>query len=401
MNRRLLIATAVGFALRFAWLLIVQPQPVSDYEYIRRFAESLIDHHQYGFPTLDSGRMPGMPFIVAALMSISRSVFWLSAAAVVLSSMLVPVVALFARRLGFSEKTTVVAAWIVACDPTFVFYGPLLASEHLLSLALIGALAVAAGIDRAKSPTLSAAGAGVLFGLAAMGRAEALVYAPVAVWLIWRRMNRPVVCVIALAVCAALTVAPWYIRNRVLIGPGAGLSTSGGPTFYYAHNDRWNGWFPLKGTPLEGLTQLQMQTRGYELGIDYIRRAGFSRLLKDAWIGTTRLYSPVSSPFSLRWSTMQAGAGPDDFTRRPIPGMRFLELVSGTYGLIALAAAASWLLRRHFPPGTFAVIWSLIAIHWITHGLVFLGESRYRYVAEILFCLLAAHVVTKVRAHRN
>ena len=346
--------------------------------------------------------MPGYPMLLAALMVVSRSVFWLSAASAAFSVLLVPATASFARALGLSATTAVAAAWIVALEPTFVFYGPLLASEHLFSVCLVAGLAVAANVDARASPVRRAAVAGALIGVAAMGRAEALVYLPiVAVLVLMRAKRAPWLAAAALVACALVVVAPWWIRNRVLIGPGAGLSTSAGPTFYYAHNDRSNGWFPLRGTPLEGLTQLQMQTRGYELGFDYIRHAGAGRVLKDAWIGTSRLYSPLSSPFALRWSTMQAGTGPDDFSRRQIAGLRALELLSGAYGLVALAALGSWLIRRRFPPGAFAILWSLIAVHWFTYGVVFLGESRYRYFAEILFCVLAAQLwnllVSRVR----
>ena len=414
------MATAVGLAARLAWLVVIQPQPVSDYEYIRRFAEGLLDHHQYGYPVLDSGRMPGYPIVLAALMIVSRSVFFLSAASAVFSTLLVPVTAAFARGLRLSSRAVVAAAFIVALDPTFVFYGPLLASEHLFGVCLVAALAVAVSSrspgEASSTPGVElrrAAIAGALVGLAAMFRAEALVYLPVigAVVLL-ARARRAVVApadraVLAWArrgrwlsagvfiLCALVVVAPWWIRNRVLIGPGAGLSTSAGPTFYYAHNDFRNGWFPLTGTPLQGMTQLEMQTRGYELGFDYIRHAGLVQLLKDAWIGTTRLYSPLSSPFALRWSTMQAGSGPDDFTRRSIPGLRLLELISaGGYGVILLAAVGSWFFRRNFSPGAFAILWSLIAVHWFTYGIVFLGESRYRYFGEILFCVLAAAMIT-------
>jgi 4-amino-4-deoxy-L-arabinose transferase-like glycosyltransferase len=392
-RRRVAIATVVGLLARLAWLIVIRPQPVSDYEYIHRFADGLFDHHQYGYPVLDSGRMPGYPMLLAALMVVSRSVFWLSAASAVFSTLLVPATASLARALGLSPATAVAAAFIVALEPTFVFYGPLLASEHLFSVCLVAGLAVAAGTGASASPVRRAAVAGVLIGLAAMGRAEALVYLPVVAAIVLVRVKRARwVATVALLACALIVVAPWWFRNRVLIGPGAGLSTSAGPTFYYAHNDRWNGWFPLRGTPLEGLTQLKMQTRGYELGFDYIRHAGAGRLLKDVWIGTSRLYSPLSSPFALRWSTMQAGAGPDDFSRRQIPGLHALELVSGAYGLVALAALGSWLVRRQFPPGAFAILWSLIAVHWVTYAVVFLGESRYRYFAEVLFCVLAAQV---------
>ena len=399
--RLVLAATLVGLAARLAWLIVIRPQPVSDYEYIRRFAEGLIDHHQYGYPVLDSGRMPGYPMVVAALMAVSRSVVFLSAASAVLSTLIIPATARLARAVGFSSNAIVASAFIVALDPTFVFYGPLLASEHLFGVCLVAAIAVAAerfgspSGARPRSGIAAAALAGALIGLAAMFRAEAIVYLPVLVGivLLTRSGGARWVSAAALVLCAVVVVSPWWLRNRVLIGPGAGLSTSAGPTFYYAHNDFRNGWFPLTGTPLGGLTQLQMQTRGYELGLEYIKHAGAAQLIKDAWIGTSRLYSPLSSPFALRWSTMQAGAGPDDFTRRPIRALPLLEFISVCgYGAIALGALASWFVRRNFPPGAFKMLWALILVHWITYGVIFLGESRYRYFAEIVFCLLAAQV---------
>jgi len=327
------------------------------------------------------------------MMLFSRSLVWLSIANILLSSALVPMTARLTWLLTGFHRVAIVAAWVVALNPTFVFFAPVLASEHLFAALLVAALIVTLSIPRGDRFLLPVIGAGALIGAAALARADAMFYVPVFAVLAWWRTSRRALAPAALLLSVAVVLAPWYIRNRIVIGPGAGVSTAGGLTFYYAHNDRTYGYHPLRGTPLEGLDEAAMQTRGYQLGLEYLSHAPWSRIISD--IGTaTRLQFVPSYPFSLVWATQSMGKTPDDMTQRPLPGFdAFFRLAELAYYALLCGAALSLTVFRRYPRAALCVLWGVIGINWFAHCVIFLGEGRYRYPAELMCCMLVALLV--------
>ncbi len=79
--------------------------------------------------------------------------------------------------------------------------------------------------------------------------------------------------VAAIATGAALTIAPWMLRNcAVFDGQFCAISTNGGSVFYRVNNPDASGLYMSgRGTPLEGLSELERDRRGYELGRPWIR----------------------------------------------------------------------------------------------------------------------------------
>jgi len=396
-HSRIAFIWIAGLCARLAWWWFARPEPVSDFEYIRRLAEDLVDHGQFGFPHLESGRLPLYPFVLSLLMRVSPAIDWLATATVVMSSLLVPVVALLTSRLGFATGVSIAAAWIIALNPVFVYYAPVLATEHLFALFLVAGLAIAArtGPSGSLSRDLAlSAAAGGLLGLSALSRGDAVMYLPVFIVLVWRvSASLRWLSVAALVVALSLVVTPWYVRNRVLFGPGAGLSTSAGPTFYFAHKDGPAGWTPLAGTPLEGLNGADRQRRAYELGWEYMKRIGPVGVAADVARATVRLYSPLHARYTLSWSTQRLTGGPDEFTPRPLPGRRIFEALSGFYALVLAAAIWSVRLVRHFPPNAALALYGLVLMNWLGHAWIFVAEARYRYAAEVVLCILAAMTI--------
>lgn len=398
-SRSILIVSIVGLTLRLAWWWYARPDPVADFEYYRLMAADLLEHHRLvdhplvGTPRASALRVPGYPVFLALAMLVSRSVAWLSIVNVALSALLVPLVAQLARALAFEPAAALTAAVIVAIDPTFVFFSPVLASEHLFVVFLLLSLIAGTGA-RTRSQF---AVAGLLFGAAVLTRPDALFYTPVLVGVVWLGSGsvRPIAPAI-LMLATALVVAPWYARNRVVVGPGAGLSTVGGLNFYYAHNDHQYGWHPLQGTPLEGLDEVAMQTRGYALGFEYLSHAGLRRIVRDIREGTVRLYSPSAYAFALYWSTLTAGSNPIDNRPNALHDSAALQGLAGLYSWLLWGAGLSLLLIRRTPPIASGVLYGLLAMNWVGYCWIFWADSRFRYVAEVVFCMLTALVVSAV-----
>lgn len=413
----LVLAFGLALALRVAWWWYARPEPVSDFEVYRQLGAGILDHGAVGYPEPSAQRVPGYPSFLAAAMLVSRSVAWLSLANVVLSALLAPLAGALASALGWPRRVAVIAAVTVAVDPTFVFFAPVLASEHLYALLLLSALLLAVGgrpepvpgaprTDRRRA-ALPPAGrylaAGAVFGVAVLTRPDALFSAPVLVAAAWASGGvRRHVAAGAAVLAATLVVAPWLARNRVVVGPGAGLSTIGGVDFYFAHNDRRYGWHSLAGTPLEGLTEVEASRRGWALGHDHLRHVGLRAVVRDVRTGTARLYLPGGFPFAVYWSTRSAPTDLEPEGRRERAGLTAFESGSRWYLVVVCGALLSVLLARTVPARAALVLYGVIATNWVGYCVIFFADARFRYATEVACCLLTAHaavwLVERLRA---
>jgi hypothetical protein len=195
---------------------------------------------------------------------------------------------------------------------------------------------------------------------------------------------------LAFLLAAFLVVVPWYVRNEAVLGPGTGLSTSGGLSFYYGHNPTGYWWHPLQGTPLEGLSEVEIHRRGYQLAVSYLRAATPAQLAADLRLATGRFFS-ASDDYAVIWSTRAPGPNPDTFTATPFGARRPFTTVILWFNVAVFAAAASAvLLVRRYPGRTWAVLYGVVAMSWIGYCVVFAASPRYRYATDAILCILAA-----------
>lgn len=397
MAPRLLISFMFGLLARVGWWAYARPVPVSDFEYYRRLGLELLVHHQLGYPRPSAVRVPGYPALLAALMLVSRSTDWLALANVALSALLILVVYRLARVLTGDERVARLAALVSALSPELVFLSPVLASEHLYVLLLFGSLLLLAPAMTTAAPSRARVIlAGLCFGAATLTRPDGLFYLPVAAVLArshaarWTLRYRPV---LPFLLCVLIVVAPWYVRNLVSVGPGAGLSVQGGLTFYYGHNERGAGYHPLQGTPLDGLGDVERQRKGYEVGWKYISDSRPSQLWGDLMRATAVLFWGTGAG-SLDWSTRAYGSTPDNSTAKPLRARPVLEEVErfGYRSLLVVALLAVVFARRY--PRLW-VAYGVVVMTWVCYAGVYLAMTRYRYAAEIAMCILAAVTVSE------
>ena len=223
------VVFVVAFCIGTAWTLNLKSiHPFSDYLEYHELAENLLEHGQFGYPEPTARRLPAYPALLAGLMRISRSELWLNLANVVLFGVLAVLVHDLARRLTQRRDVAMLAALICALNPTFVFFSPVLGSEHLFAPLVIGSMILL--LHERIPRSIRAVLAGLTIGIAVLTRGEGLFYVPVLLAIIvigggsWRRRIVGAICVCAMC---AVTVVPWIVRNRLVMGPGAGLSTTG------------------------------------------------------------------------------------------------------------------------------------------------------------------------------
>src|SRR5262245_41328438 len=198
-------------------------------------------------------------------------------------------------RLGrrcAGERVGLVAAVVVAVNPTYIFTTNLLASENLYVVWLVLGLLVAMRATSENAPLAGnparreqaggapghrdmsggaarrweqagnaarwweLAGAGALFGVGALTRAIGLlVPVVVALWLRGRVAARRAWLTGAAWMLAgtAVVIAPWTLRNAVVVGSPALVCFGGGLNFYFGHNRDGIGYRDLATTPMAQL----------------------------------------------------------------------------------------------------------------------------------------------------
>jgi len=374
-----------------AWLLYARPIPVSDFESYRALAQHILDQ---GSLPASAYRLPGHPYFLAIMMMVSRSVFWLSFSMVILSTALVGLVYRLVHRLtdGDTGKAACCAT-ICGVNPTFVVFGSILGSEHLGVLLLFAALLLlleSRPVSNFQSRWIVAGG---LLGLSVLTRGEAVFYLPsllLACFLVIPHRKDKVIASLCVLAACALVVIPWHCRNRIVVGPGSGLSTTGGINFYFAHNSKGYGWQPLEETDLAGLSEIAAHERGYAMGLDYIKRRGLSGFCKDVLLGTRSLYS--YSSYAVSWSTkLPRDRAGSSYPSRDVPGAWLLSSLGHMFyiylGVLATLCVFFW--RRAGPLSRWLPLLSILALNWFCYAVVFWSKGRYRFTGEVIMCILA------------
>jgi len=205
------IAAAILFAALAIRIVFVIATPnytlVHDALDYQHHAVSIADGHgfalSYGRPT--AFRPPAYPIFLAAVYLVTGpDVEWGRIANAFVGTGIVALIGLIAFQL-WGRRVALVALGLGAIYIPLILVGQSIMSEPLFVLCLLGA--IAAVLHSKRWPWVIAAG--VLMGLAILGRANAIILLVPLAAAVWRGWRAPLV----LCVAAALTVAPWTIRN--------------------------------------------------------------------------------------------------------------------------------------------------------------------------------------------
>ena len=395
-----LFILAGAFVLRIVWLLAARPTPVSDWHAYRQLAADLLDHGQFGYPEKTSFYLPAHPFHLAIWSLISRSALWLSLSSVMLSTLSVGLIYAIGLRIHTKRRTALIAAALFAVMPMFLFFSPVLSTEHLFIVFMLSAMLSLVWL--APRSTVLAVFVGVFAGLAILTRGEGVFYVPALVLFLWvglgltSRKDR-IRMTLLIGVGIVVIIGPWYVRNSVIASPDTGLSAGAGINFYFSHNDSGlYGWYP-EGSPLEGLNTEEANRLGWELGFAYLRENPV-HLIRDIGYGTQELLS--TPEYALFWSTrgLVEGGDPLDPAAFYAKDVRFgwlLEFVLAIPVLLVLGAVSIFAYRTW----TRQLIWlivPLIASSWILRTVIYWAKPRYGYFINVMLVFLAALAISAI-----
>jgi 4-amino-4-deoxy-L-arabinose transferase-like glycosyltransferase len=205
-------------------------------------------------------------------------------------------------RLGrelFDARAGLAAAAIFAFEPTFVAYTQLLWSETLLAVPMAAALwCLVHGVRRDRPGATALAGAA--FGLAALTRSVVLTLLPlVALWILAvgvRPRRAALRHAAALALGAALVVAPWSARNTWVYGRFVAISPFSGTVLIFGASAQPLREFDraLARAP-RGANRAELDQIYFEHGLELIRSDPAAYARRAVTVNLPNLWAPTSS----------------------------------------------------------------------------------------------------------
>ena len=375
---------ALGVAVRAAQTLLIAPWPpgfFNDEAYYSTVADLIARGEGYvrpgefldGLSIPSAERAPLFPFALAGLSKLGldggdgRLLGLLTGGGTIL------VLGLLGRRLA-GERAGLLAAGLAALYPTLIAADGALMTESLYGV--LAALSMLLAYRLVEAPGLGRAVAlGLVAGVAAHARAEALLLLPLLLVPVLRRTGG---LRAAAAVCVAFVIAltPWMIRNVSVFDRPVLIATEGGETLAGAnchevyYGSRIGLWEVscIDFSP-RGNEAVELNEAGRD-GIRYAREH-LGRLPVVAAVRFARtwgLYRPFALPEGRRAWVQHIGAA-----------LYFVLIPLGVYGLV--------LLRRRRVP-----VWILMApfVTVTVTSLLAYGAIRFRQSAELSLVVLAA-----------
>jgi len=374
---------AVALAVRVAHFIAVHDQPffaqlAMDSQEYDRWAQEIAGGQWIGTEVFFQA--PLYPYLLAAVYTVVGhrldAIYLLQIAIAILGILAIH----RATRAMADERLALIAAGLAAIYGPFLFHDVQILKESLavaVTAALLFALAVA-------GTTRQWLGAGLLLGVLALLRENALLLVPLLLPLAWRQAaGRRVLATRSLAFLAgmALVLAPVAVRNGLVGGAWLPTTYQGGVNFYIGNNPSADGTYrpivPGKQTPtLERRepTRVAEQELGRKLAPGEVSSFWLHRALRFAFDrpgSFARLQLRKLGRFFLWYEQPDAV---DYYWVRGISPVYRLPLIEFST-LSVLAVAGLWLsrreLRRFLPCLLFAVGWTATTV-------AFFIFSRYR-----------------------
>jgi len=344
-------------------------------------------------------RPPLYPCVVALMMWLTGGVWGVIAFQVMCGVLTVVLVVMAAYRSGLGEFS-LVSGLIVALDPLLVSYTPNVMTETT-SAGLVAFLLWSTSLCRERwRPVVG----GACLGLCALCRptflASGLIWGPLW-WFSTLGAGRSVsLRGLLLVPCTmALVVAPWAIRNRVVLGDWIPSTTHGGYTLRLAHNPGYDEWLtgdrrhPFDG---ERFARSAVPLIGIDL-LGHLEREVDNAHSTAAW---NHIWEHPQEACSSAWSLWKRfwGPIPDSQSNAPVWLRSGLVLHWLIVGITALAGfrGISGEARSSLWSLSLALLGSFTAVHAL-----YWADARMRAPLIPVLALLSAHGVYWLSGRRE
>jgi 4-amino-4-deoxy-L-arabinose transferase-like glycosyltransferase len=406
----LVFAIVATFAIRLLWVLLVRPEPVSDFSWYVASATAISEGRGYvgqnGSPTAF------WPVGYALFLGILFKLFGAQVIVAELANAVLAAgtVALFyplAQSLSGSTLVARLATLFVLAWPNQIAYTSLASDSVLFEFLLCAVLLVLAQNKGVAGLVL----AGVLTGLAALVRPYGILL-PVLFLAVrfYRQPARRTLQILGVVYLAAiLTLVPWTIRNYQVFGGFVFISTNGGANLLNGNNPE------ATGTYMQDERVLAWEYEG--ISNEYVRdKAARDAAVQYAFANPVRtllmvpvklLYQFGEDADGLRWNikglrfgqevlgarTNQSyGSGLSSY--RPVEYLAMAGLQLYYLAMLGGLAVYLWLTwRKRSSLGGIDPLAVGVVVYVALIGAVFTGQPRFHFPAMPFVALCAAAVL--------
>lgn len=382
---------AAAFLVRLLWMLLVDPKPISDFDWYYTQGIHILEGRGYQIAGAPTAYWPvGYSAFLAGLFAVFGASVTISQVANLVLDMGVLVLGyVLARDLFKSERTARLTLLILAFHPNHIAYVSLVASEILFTfLMLLGIWLLM------KRGWLMAALAGVVFGVVFHVRPQ-LFGIPVLAWLLipnersarWSERLSQIGIVYGIIV---LVLIPWTIRNYRAFGHIVLVSTSSGGNLVVG-NSPWATGAYVESPELEKVrgpgNEWQRDHNAKKYALEYIRTHPVETL---KLLPLKFYYLYRGDVEGIRWSLDGIRA---DGRSMPEAAATGLVVVAEAYYLAMAVACLACLvlaLRSDLFPRGFSTLGLGMIAYFTLLGLVFYGGGRYHFPAMPFVAMYAA-----------
>ena len=336
---------------------------------------------------------PVYPLTLAALWTVfGVSITAAKVLNAVLGALTIPFLFALGRRV-FSEKVGLAAAGVFAVLPNAIAWTPALLSETLFTFVFVVALWLLVTRGGDSRWAVMAALFGLIVGVATLTRGPGLVLIPLALifWLMrdgWRpAFARTVVA--SLVVVAV--VAPWTVRNAVVMDSFIPIASSGGVNLRMGHAPYATGTFLWPEDPVDGVPGEWARYRTeweVEANRVYTRRAmeyALGHPLDELRLAGEKVRYMYESDSRMLPTLTTLGVTPIEPDALEDAATWLLDV---SYYVLVFAATLTvpfWLRRD-----AYRVLPLMLVLLWTAFHVAFFGEARFHVPLLPVFAVVGA-----------
>lgn len=386
------LAVRLGFVAMFPWALSLD---TSGYD---AYATNLLERGAYtrfDDRAADSDLPPLYPAFLAVIYTLlGRSPLPVAVVQALLDILTIGLLFFIGLRLA-GPQVGLIGAGAYAFSP-YMLYQNLTVNDTALAILLLtcGVWLGYTALDKDDWRFASACGAAL--GLAALTKPWSLLLVPLfmAWWIRRLGLRRSGHLVLAAALAACLVAVPWIVRNSLLHGHPAFISTNDGSNLYQGNNPclvdylahGWDAqWVDCLAPTPAGMSEWDQNQWFREQALTYLKDHP-DQWVALGWAKLAALWSPAITPSGLPPEVV-AGGEQVTLYHTPLFNLaRWLHLA--TFGPLLIAGMAglalAWQRRLEIWP-----LLAVIAVVTVTY-VVFHPSTRYRAPADPFVFLLAA-----------
>ena len=297
------------------------------------------------------------------------------------------------------RRTGIVAGAMLAVLPRPVLWTDVLLTETLFTALFVGFFLV---LVHARPTWRWLALIGLVMGVGALVRGEALTWGLLPIVLFWRELSRRQLVwrIGTIGVVVAVVLAPWTIRNAVVMDAFVPVATNASQTLWSGHNPDATGGqvyppdsFYQQFDQEPPLRELQSSKALRNEAFDYM----FSHPVRELQLIPLKLiHLNRGDSYALDW----VNAAPDEPPISAIDAERIGVIADfGYYSLLTMTVLGAFLLGRSFWGSSAGrlILASFLTMLFL-YGFLYYGNYRYRVPFEPMMSVVAATLLTRARS---